>query len=146
SENNDVKALGVLKVIEDNGEKEERIEWNDPLTGYLDIDFPPILEKDVQAAVQAVITALTLNGQELRLLDEVTATRLILKAMGEDDVDEIMAELFPDGGLDTSETSTRSTRPADTASEARVKAAARKLAEAILEAKKSGALENLTRG
>lgn len=137
SENNDVKGLGVLKVIEDNGEKEERIEWNDPLTGYLDIDFPPILEKDVQTAVQAVITALTLNGQELRLLDEVTATRLILKAMGEDDVDEIMLELFP-----TSQAPVTN----ESASDARVKAAARKLAEAIIEAKKEGLLNEVADG
>jgi hypothetical protein len=137
SEDNDVKKLGVLKIIEDNGEREEKIEWNDPLTEYIDIDFPPILERDVQTAVQAVITALTLNGQELRLLDDEIATRLILKAMGEDDVDEIMLELFPDGKTPISN---------ESVSDARVKASARKLAEAILEAKRSGTLEMALNG
>jgi hypothetical protein len=132
SEDNEVKKLGTLKTIEDNGEKEEKIEWNNPLTAYLDIDFPPILEKDVQTAVQAVITALTLNGQELRLLDEEIATRLILKAMGEDDVDEIMMTLFPDGDVPMAN---------ESVSDTRVKAAARRLAEAIIEAKKTGVLE-----
>ena len=137
SEDNDVKKLGTLKTIEDNGEIEERIEWNNPLTAYLDIDFPPILEKDAQAAVQAVITALTLNGQELVLLNEEIATRLILKAMGEDDVDEIMMELFPNG-----ETPAAS----ESASVARVKASARRLAEAIFEAKNTGVLEKALNG
>lgn len=137
SEDNEVKKLGTLKIVDDNGEREEQIEWNDPLTAYLDIDFPPILEKDVQTAVQAVITALTLNGQELRLLDEEIATRLILKAMGEDDVDEIMLELFPDG---------KTPAVSQSASEARVKASARRLAEAIIEAKKTGVLEMAANG
>ena len=87
--------------------------------------------------MQAVITALTLNGQELVLLNEEIATRLILKAMGEDDVDEIMMELFPNG-----ETPAAS----ESASVARVKASARRLAEAIFEAKNTGVLEKALNG
>jgi ribosomal protein L12E/L44/L45/RPP1/RPP2 len=90
------------------------------------------LEKDIQTSVQAVITALTLNGQELKLLDEQMATRLILKALAEDDVDEIMTQLFPDG--ETLPAGSGQIAPA-TASEARIKEAARKLASAILELK-----------
>lgn len=130
-----IKSLGKIVNHEDDGVLiEEQIVWNDPLTAMLDIDFPPILEKDIQAAVQAIVTALTLNGQQLTLLDEETATRLILKAIAEDDVDEIMAGLFPDGGLDTSS----ATRPP--VSEAIVKEAARKLVMAI-QAEKSLILE-----
>jgi hypothetical protein len=134
SDDNDVKKLGRLVSVEDHGEIEEKIEWETPLTAYLDIDFPPILEKDIQTAVQAVITALTLNGQELRLLDEQIATRLILKAMGEDDVDEIMMELFPDDSVPAA---------SESASDARVKASVRKVVEAIIDAKKNGALEKM---
>lgn len=134
SEDNKVKKLGTLKNKVDNGEKEEKIEWNNALTAYLDIDFPPILEKDIQTAVQAVITALTLNGQELRLLDDEIATRLILKAMGEDDVDEIMLELFPQDDL----TPSPSRKGEGSASEARMKEAGRRLAKAIKEFKESG--------
>lgn len=123
-----IKSLGKVVRTEDDGMIEEKIVWNDPLTAMLDIDFPPILEKDVQAAVQAVVTALTLNGQQLTLLDEQTATRLILKAMAEDDVDEIMAELFGDG-LDTPPTTRPPSQP--TTSEAIVREAARKLVLAI---------------
>lgn len=122
-----IRSLGKVVTTEDDGEIEEKIVWNDPLTAYLDIDFPPILEKDIQASVQSIVTALTLNGQQLTLLDEQTATRLILKAIAEDDVDEIMAELFPDN-----QQSAVSGQPsAEQTSEAIVREAARKLIEAV---------------
>ena len=130
--------LGKVVKEESDGIVEERIEWKDPLSAYLDIDFPPILEKDIQTAVQAIVTALTLNGQQLTLLDEQTATRLILKAIAEDDVDEIMAELFGDGNdgeEDSDSTLTPNPSPAGrgvpSTSDAIVKEAARKLLESI---------------
>lgn len=130
-----IKSLGKVVTTEDNGIIEEKIVWNDPLTGYLDIDFPPILERDIQTSVQAIVTALTLNGQQLTLLNEELATRLILKAIAEDDVDEIMAELFPEGknGSDTGQGDPALTRPQSqpTTSEAIVREAARKLIVAV---------------
>jgi hypothetical protein len=125
-----VKALGKVERTIDNDMVEEKIIWNAGVNTMLDIDFPPILEKDVQAAVQAVVTALTLNGQQLTLLDEETATRLILKALAEDDVDEIMAELFPGD-----ETISAGTGKPSSPSEGLVREAARKLLTTILETK-----------
>lgn len=130
TDNNEVKKLGKIDSKEDEGLVEEKIIWNDPLTGMLDIDFPPILEKDIQTAVQAVVTALTLNGQQLTLLDEELATRLILKAIAEDDVDEIMAQVFSDGKALTPNPSPEG-RGEPATSEAIVKQAARTLLEAI---------------
>lgn len=122
-------GLGHVERTVDGGQVEEKVIWNEGVNTMLDIDFPPILEKDIQAAVQAVVTALTLNGQQLTLLDEPTATRLILKALAEDDVDEIMAELFPGEGA---------TLPSGAAaSETRVREAALKLLEAVQKAKAS---------
>lgn len=132
--NSKVKALGHIETIDDNGVTEEKIVWNSGVNTMLDIDFPPILEKDIQASVQAVITALTLNGQELRLLDEQMATRLILKALAEDDVDEIMTELFPDGETMPAGKGQATT---STPSEARIKEAARKLLIAMKEFKET---------
>lgn len=132
-----IRSLGKVVTTEDDGEIEEKIEWNDPLAAYLDIDFPPILEKDVQAAVQSIVTALTLNGQQLTLLDEQTATRLILKAIAEDDVDEIMAELFPDN-----QQSAVSGQPsAEPTSEVIAREAARKLIT-VIHAEKAAILES----
>lgn len=129
TDDNEVKKLGRVESKEDDGLIEERVVWTDPLTGMLDIDFPPILEKDIQAAVQAVVTALTLNGQQLTLLDEELATRLILKAIAEDDVDEIMAQLFANGNNLTPSPSPKG--EGGGTSEAIVRDAARKLLEAI---------------
>lgn len=141
--NSDVKALGSIETVDDDRVVEEQIIWKQGVNTMLDIDFPPVLEKDVQAAVQAVVTALTLNGQELKLLDEQLATRLILKAIAEDDVDEIMTELFPDGetmpagkGIPNL-TPSPSPKGEGSASEARIKEAARKLLTAIKEFKET---------
>jgi len=129
--NTDVRALCAVQKEVDNGEVEEEIIWNSGVNTMLDIDFPPILEKDIQASVQAIVTALTLNGQEINsLFPPEIAVRLILSAFAQDDIDEIMAEIFPDS----------TTMPAGkgqltTPSEARMKEAARKLATAILELK-----------
>lgn len=130
--NGDLNKFGTLN---DDG----TVRWNQDVDAHLDIDFPPVLERDVQTAVQAVVTALTLNGQQFALLDEPTATRLVLKALGEDDVDEIISSIFK--GQTTSVTDGQ---PA--VGEARVTAAARKIVEAILQAKKDGDLDQLLGG
>jgi hypothetical protein len=127
----EIKSLGKVVTTEDDGIVEEKIEWTNPLTAMLDIDFPPILEKDIQASVQSIVTALTLNGQQLTLLDEQTATRLILKAIAEDDVDEIMAELFPEGENVVGRAGVGSGTAGEPTSQAVVKEAARKLLESI---------------
>lgn len=144
STDNKVKDMGRVEKIDDGDEWEEVIVWNKDVNTMVDVDFPPILEKDTQAAVQAVITALTLNGQELRLLDENLATRLILNAMGEDDVDEIMSELFPDGNPTPNPSPFGKAPNGEGNSEARVKEAARRLAEAIIQAKKDGLLNKVS--
>lgn len=131
--NSNVKSLGTVEKIQDGSVYEEQVVWNSGVKTMIDIDFPPVLEKDIQTSVQAVITALTLNGQELKLLDEQLATRLILKALAEDDVDEIMAELFPDGETMPAGTG----QAAATPSEARIKEAAGKFLQAVKEFKES---------
>jgi len=120
-----VKAQsGKLKDI--GKATDQGIAWNEDVDAHLDIDFPPILERDVQAAVQAVVTALTLNGQQFALLNEPLATRLILKALAEDDIDEIMSDLFPDETKNVA-------KGEPGASEARMVEAARRVVAAIRE-------------
>ena len=109
---------------------DKNVIWKSGVDAHLDIDFPPILERDIQTAVQAVVTALTLNGQQFALLDEPTATRLVLKALGEDDVDEIMSAIF---GQTSSVTQGQAA-----VGEAAVVAAAKKVLAAIKEIKGNG--------
>lgn len=61
------------------------------------VDFPDILEDDVVARVQAVVNAATLgaSGTQAGTMPEDLLTRLLLTALGVDDVDEIVDEMFP---------------------------------------------------
>ncbi len=55
----------------------------------IDIDYPPLLEHSVGEQVDAIIAAATLDGKRpAGTVDIETATRLMLVALGYDDVDE----------------------------------------------------------
>jgi hypothetical protein len=65
---------------------------------HLDIDFPPVLERSVDRTIDAIVAGATLDGKTLAgTMDLPTVARLVLTALGEDDVDELLAELFPEG-------------------------------------------------
>lgn len=106
SEENEIKRIGSIQKIADGDETEEKIAWNQGVKALLDIDFPPILERDVQTAVQSIVTAATLNGQDLGIFNEPTVARLLLTALAQDDVDEIMTDLYPDETASVSDTDT----------------------------------------
>ena len=91
-----LRKIAKVKKTNDGDVVEEKIVWKKGVNPHLDVDFPPLLERDVQAAVQAIVTAATMNGQMLVIFDEPTVARLLLTALAQDDVDEIMAELYPD--------------------------------------------------
>lgn len=58
----------------------------------IDVQFPALLEHDVAATVIAIVSAATLDGKTLAgtIEPELTA-RMLLTALGEDDVDELLA-------------------------------------------------------
>lgn len=61
---------------------------------YVDVSFPSILEHDALERVRAVVTAITLNGRSAaRLFDRDTILRMLLTALGENDVDGMIAKL-----------------------------------------------------
>lgn len=69
-----------------------------PMDRHIDVMFPSILEKDVLARVEAIIKAATLDGKTpAGNIDLKTVTRMLLVALGEDDVDELLEQLFPEG-------------------------------------------------
>jgi len=100
--NDKVKSLGYdetnglmkLQTKDDEGKSVEvEIE--------LDIDFPPILQVDVQSWMQALVGLLTLNGQALQTLnDGPTIYRMALTALGVDNVEEIIEIFYPKDGSD----------------------------------------------
>jgi hypothetical protein len=79
-----------------------RNDWNEEdvdfgkLDTHVDVDFPDLLEKDLKAKVDAIIAAGTLNGQSPAGLDLKTMTRMLLVALGEDEVDQLIGDLFPE--------------------------------------------------
>lgn len=77
---------------------------DDPATGEpmdrgVEITYPPILEHDVEANVNAVVKAVTLGAQGGVLASGLPpryVAQLLLRALGEDDVDELLEEFFPE--------------------------------------------------
>ena len=62
----------------------------------VNVDFPPILEHDIEAAINAIAKAATLGGSPMAgVIDDQTVTRLLLTALGEKDIQSIMDELYP---------------------------------------------------
>ena len=63
---------------------------------HIEVDFPPILQKDVQAFLQALTTFTTQNGQAIQAMnDGPTLYRLALTALGVDNVEEIIDIFYP---------------------------------------------------
>lgn len=70
----------------------------EPIDRHVEVKFPDILQKDMAARVKAIVEATTLNGMPPagtfpRLRD---VTRMLLAALGEDDVDELIEQMFPE--------------------------------------------------
>jgi hypothetical protein len=94
-----LRGAGSLVSTVDEDQREEHIEWGET-KAHVDIDFPPILNEPTVEQVSAIISAATLDGKQLAgTIDIVTMTRMLLSALGEDDLDEIMEELFPAGKI-----------------------------------------------
>lgn len=75
----------------------------DPETGEqrstaIDIQWPPILEHDVESRVKSIVSAATLGGAPPAgtIPDSKYLARLLLTALGEQDVDALIARMFPD--------------------------------------------------
>lgn len=64
-----------------------------------DVEFVDILEDDVTARIGAIVAAATLgaNGSTAGTMPDDLLTRLLLTALGVEDVDEILAEMYPPG-------------------------------------------------
>lgn len=64
----------------------------------INIDFPPVLEHDVLASVDAIVKAATLGGSALaNTIDRESLTRMLLTVLGEKDIQAVMDILYPPG-------------------------------------------------
>lgn len=67
-------------------------EAGSPISTGVSVTFPPVLEHDVQASVTAIAAA---DGTGK--VDDKTISRLLLQALGVDDVEGALDALYPDG-------------------------------------------------
>jgi hypothetical protein len=92
------KLKGVVKM-EPNDENEMEIQVESD-TSLINVTFPDILEKDIQSRINAIISAATLDGKSLADTMELEfVARLLMEALGIDNVDEKLNEMFEDGVL-----------------------------------------------
>ncbi len=60
----------------------------------IDVDFPMIVERDMQLLINALVTMATLDGKSLAgTVDMATLRRMLLTAMREDDIDQLLAHI-----------------------------------------------------
>jgi len=87
-------------VLADDTENEDPEKQDQPISRQIEIKFPDILEKDVVARVGAVVDAITLKGSAMAgtIPDVKKQTAMLLAALGEDNIDETVAALFPEEG------------------------------------------------
>ena len=91
-----LKKLGKIKR-EIIGERVyETILWGEGIKKpLLDIDFPPLLSTDKTKEIKAIVSAATLDGKALAgTIDMKTTVKLLLTALGQDDVDDILKAMF----------------------------------------------------
>jgi hypothetical protein len=117
-----VKApSGLAGTVTPDDEGMPQVELAANLGGAITVSFPPILEHDVDAAVKAISTAATLDGKVLAgTIDLPAVARMMLNALGEDDIDAILEKQFPVG---------------ESAADTKMIVAVKDLAEAVREAR-----------
>ena len=127
-----LKKLGKIVTSEFNGLKDEELMWNSNIKARLEIAFPPVLERDIQTSVQAIVAAATLNGQDFKLFDEETIARLLLTALAQENADEIMSDIYPNETPAVGQTNAGNTAPEDQKpSTEHLRKAARELLESL---------------
>lgn len=94
-----LRGLGQIAQEIDASNVVERLQWNEGVDGHIDIDFPAIVQGDTEAHVRAIISAATLDGKTpAGTIDLMTVARMLLVALGEDDVDTVLARVFAADG------------------------------------------------
>lgn len=96
----DQDAWGEEVFVYDNDTENEDLDLRDkPINTFVNVAFPPIVEHDVKELVDSIVEATTLSGNPpAGTLSLEYTTQLLLQALGETSVEEVMAELFPEKG------------------------------------------------
>jgi len=91
-------GLGRVVKEDEDGKTIEHIEWNEDIDPSIDVGFPPLVERDIDTVIDSIADAATLKGfapADTIKMDDLT--RMLLTALGEQNVDEILEEMYPEG-------------------------------------------------
>ena len=92
-----LRGKGIVAEEEEFGNTEYKIVWNDEVK--VDIDFPPIIERDIDKLISSIVDAATLKGHmDAGTFERRDLTRMLLVALGEEDIDETLDALYPEDG------------------------------------------------
>jgi hypothetical protein len=95
--NDEHDKLEVTLEVDPEAVDENGIPTGEPIDRHVDIDFPDILAHETKDEIAAIISAATLDGKATAgTIDPKTVSRLLLTALGQDDVDDLLGDLFPD--------------------------------------------------
>ena len=93
-----LRSLGRVETRIDDGLQVDSVVWHDGIDPHIDIDFPPLVGSDIKDRIAAIVSAATLDGKNLAgTMDIETVARMLLVALGEDDVDEIISSTMGQG-------------------------------------------------
>lgn len=93
----ELRGMGTVVTVIDEGRRTERVAWAEDINPHVAIDWPPLIEHDTAETIAAISQAATLNGQQLAgTMDLRTISRLVLSALGVQDVDQVLDGLFDD--------------------------------------------------
>ena len=85
------------------------------------IEFPPILQRSVQEQMQAIVSAITLNGQPIQVLDDgPTVIRMMCEALGLDDIESVVEVFYPSDDSEPTAKKIRSFPPPPTPEEKQI--------------------------
>lgn len=74
-------------------------ETGEPIARTIEVQLPSILEHDVAAQIAAIVSAATLDGKALAgTLPRLQVSRLVMSALGLDDIDELLDQLDEEQG------------------------------------------------
>lgn len=86
--------LNAIANLANNEYGEPIIEFNGEIDTHVDIDFPPVLERDTNEYIGAIVKAVTLDGKTPTVIKDMRfIAKTMLTALGFDDVDEIVDSL-----------------------------------------------------
>lgn len=86
---------GTLRTLIDLALEDRGITPSEPVS----VNFPDILEHDIDAAMSALVKGLTLDGKEPVVVPDMrTVADMVFKLLEVEDADAVLDRLFPEGG------------------------------------------------